>query len=123
MTVFAALALVLAAVGVYWVMAYSVAARTREIGVRVALGARPSNVFGMVVRHGLAAALAGLAIGLLGAAALGRLLTNLLHEVEPTDAATFIVVAVVLVGVVLAACLVPARRAVRIDPLEALRSE
>jgi predicted permease len=123
MTAFAVLALILAAVGVYGVMAYSVAARTREIGVRVALGARPANVFGMVVRHGFVTAVAGLAIGLLGAAGLGRLLVNLLYEVAPTDAATFVTVAVVLLGVVLAACLIPARRAVRIDPLEALRSE
>jgi len=123
MTAFAMLALILAAVGVYGVMAYSVAARTREIGVRVALGARPANVFGMVVRHGFVTAVAGLAIGLLGAAGLGRLLVNLLYEVAPTDTATFVTVAVVLLGVVLAACLIPARRAVRIDPLEALRSE
>ncbi|HEX6048925.1 MAG TPA: ABC transporter permease [Gemmatimonadaceae bacterium] len=123
MAAFAMLALVLAAVGVYGVMAYSVAARTREIGVRVALGARPGNVFGMIVRYGLATAATGLVIGLSGAAALGKLLTNLLYEVAPTDGATFVSVAVVLLAVVLAACLIPARRAVRVDPLEALRSE
>ena len=116
-------ALVLAAVGVYGVMAYSVAARTREIGVRVALGAQPSNVFGMIVRQGLGSAVAGLTIGLLGAAALGRVLTKLLYGVAPTDAPTFIGVAAVLLAVTLAACLVPAWRAVRVDPLEALRSE
>ena len=123
MAAFAVLALVLAAVGVYGVMAYSVAARTREIGVRVALGAQPSNVFGMVVRQGLGAAAAGLTLGLVGAAALGRVLARLLFGVSPTDAATFVGVAAMLVTVVLAACLLPARRAVRIDPLEALRSE
>lgn len=123
MAAFALLALILAAVGVYGVMAYSVAARTREIGVRVALGARPSNVFGMIVRQGLVAAVVGLTIGLLGAAALGRVLTRLLYGVTPTDAPTFIGVTAVLLAVTLAACLVPARRAVRVDPLEALRSE
>ena len=123
MTVFALLALALAAVGVYGVMAYSVAARTREIGVRVALGARPGDVFGMVVRQGLGAAAVGLMLGSIGAAALGRLLTTLLYGISSTDAATFAGVAAVLLAVVLAACLVPARRALRIDPLEALRSE
>ena len=123
MAAFAVLALVLAAVGVYGVMAYSVAARTSEIGVRVALGAQPGNVFGMIVRQGLGSAFAGLTIGLLGAAALGRVLTKLLYGVAPTDAPTFIGVAVVLLAVTLAACVVPAWRAVRVDPLEALRSE
>ena len=123
MGAFAVLALLLAAVGVYGVMAYSVAARTREIGVRVALGAQPRSVFGMVLRQGLGAAAVGLTVGLLGALALGRLLTSLLYGVTPTDATTFIAVAGGLLAVVLAACLVPARRAVRVDPLEALRSE
>jgi predicted lysophospholipase L1 biosynthesis ABC-type transport system permease subunit len=113
MAAFALLALVLAAVGVYGVMAYSVAARTREIGVRVALGAQPKNVFGMVVRQGIGAAAAGLTLGLLGAAALGKVLTSLLYGVKPNDAFTFVGVAGVLLAVVLAACLVPARRAVR----------
>jgi predicted permease len=123
MIAFAVLALALAAVGVYGVMAYSVAARTREIGVRVALGAQPRNVFGMVLRQGLGAAAVGLTLGLLGAAALGRLLTKLLYGVTPTDAVTFGAVAAVLLAVTLVACLIPARRAVRVDPLEALRSE
>ncbi len=123
MAAFAVLALILAAVGVYGGMAYSVAARTREIGVRVALGAQPRNVFGMVLRQGMGAAAAGLTLGLLGAAALGRVLTSLLYGVKPTDVLTFVGVAGVLLTVVLAACLVPARRAVRVDPLEALRSE
>ena len=123
MSVFAFVALLLAAVGVYGVMAYSVAARTREIGVRVALGARPTDVFAMVVRQGLGTAIVGLTLGLLGAAALGRVLTSLLYGVRPTDGVTFAGVAGVLLLVVLAACLVPARRAIRVDPLEALRSE
>jgi ABC-type antimicrobial peptide transport system permease subunit len=123
MSVFALLALTLAAVGVYGVMAYSVAARTREIGVRVALGARPSRVFSMVVRQGLKAAAIGLALGLAGALALGRVLTTLLYGVTSTDALTLVGVAIVLLLVVVVACLVPARRALRVDPLEALRSE
>jgi predicted permease len=123
MMAFALLALTLAAVGVYGVMAYSVAARTREIGVRVALGAQPRSVFAMVVRQGLTAAVAGLAIGLAGAVALGGVLTKLLYGVRATDAPTFGAVATVLLVVTLAACLVPARRALKVDPLEALRSE
>ncbi|HUQ82455.1 MAG TPA: ABC transporter permease [Gemmatimonadaceae bacterium] len=123
MMAFALLALTLAAVGVYGVMAYSVAARTREIGVRVALGAQPSSVFAMVVRQGLGAAVVGLAIGLAGAAALGKLLTKLLYGVGATDALTFVGVAGVLLAVTLGACLIPARRALRVNPLEALRSE
>jgi predicted permease len=123
MIAFALLALTLAAVGVYGVMAYSVAARTREIGVRVALGAQPRSVFAMVVRQGLAAAVAGLLIGLAGAAALGKVLTKLLYGVGVTDTPTYVAVASVLLAVTLVACLVPARRALKVDPLEALRSE
>jgi ABC-type antimicrobial peptide transport system permease subunit len=123
MSVFALLALTLAAVGVYGVMAYSVAARTREIGVRMALGAQPRNVFGMVVRQGLGPAAIGVALGLAGAWALGGVLTKLLFGVSPKDAPTFITVAAVLLAVTVLSCLVPARRAVRIDPFEALRTE
>ena len=123
MSAFAALALVLAAVGVYGVMAYSVASRTREIGVRVALGAQPSSVFAMVLRQGLGAAAVGLAVGLLGAYALGGLLTKLLYGVSPRDVVTFGLVSAALIAVTVAACLIPARRAVRVDPLQALRSE
>ena len=123
MTAFALLALTLAAVGVYGVMAYSVASRTREIGVRVALGAQPRNVFGMVVRQGLGPAAVGLTAGLAGSLALGGMLRNLLYGVEPTDPATFAMVTVVLLAVAITACLVPARRALRVDPLDALRSE
>jgi predicted permease len=123
MSAFAALALALAAVGVYGVMAYSVASRTREIGVRVALGAQPASVFAMVLRQGLGAALVGLAVGLAGAYALGGLLTKLLYGVSPRDVLTFGVVAGTLIAVTVAACLIPARRAVRVDPLHALRNE
>ena len=104
-------------------MAYSVASRTREIGVRVALGAQPASVFAMVLRQGLGAALVGLAVGLAGAYALGGLLTKLLYGVSPRDVLTFGVVAGTLIAVTVAACLIPARRAVRVDPLQALRSE
>jgi predicted permease len=123
MGVFALLALVLSAVGVYGVMAYSVASRTREIGVRVALGAQPRNVFGMVIRQGLGAAVVGLTLGIAGALALGGVLRKLLYGVTPTDPATFIAVTAILLAVAVAACLVPARRALRVDPLDALRSE
>ena len=123
MSVFAALALVLAVIGVYGVMAYSVASRTREIGVRMALGAQPRSVFGMVLRQGLGAAAVGLTVGLAGAFALGGLLTKLLYGVSPRDLLTFASVSGALIAVTLAACLIPARRAVRVDPLEALRSE
>jgi putative ABC transport system permease protein len=123
MAAFALLALALAAVGVYGVMAYSVASRTREIGVRVALGAQPRNVFGMVVRQGLGPAAVGLVLGLVGALALGGVLRKLLYGVAPTDPATFAAVTVVLLAVAVVACLVPARRALKVDPLDALRSE
>jgi predicted permease len=123
MSAFAVLALVLAAVGVYGVMAYSVAARTREIGVRVALGAQPASVFSMVLRQGLGAALVGLLVGLTGAYALGGLLTKLLYGVSPRDGLTFGLVSATLIAVTAVACLIPARRAVRVDPLQALRSE
>ena len=123
MAAFALLALVLAAVGVYGVMAYSVASRTREIGVRVALGAQPRNVFGMIVRQGLGPAGVGLAIGLAAAVALGGVLRKLLYGIAPTDPATFAAVTVTLLAVAIAACLIPARRALRVDPLDALRSE
>lgn len=120
---FAGIALVLASVGLYGITAYHVAARTREIGVRVALGAARGSVLGLVVRQGLKATVPGLVAGLIGAAFLSRLLGVLLYGVQPLDAITYVAVALLLLAVSLAALVVPARRALRIDPLVALRSE
>jgi len=120
---FAVLALVLAAVGVYGVLAYVVSQRTREIGVRVALGARRSDILRHVVSQGLVLTGAGLAIGLAGAAALANLVRTLLYQVSPRDAGTFLTTAVVLSVIAVVASLIPARRASSVDPLTALRSE
>jgi len=120
---FSALALVLAAVGLYGVVSYAVSRRTREIGIRVALGARGDDVVGMVVREGMAPAVVGVALGLGGALAGGRALDALLYGVEPNDPATVASVTALLLAVTLAATLLPARRAVRIPPSTALREE
>jgi putative ABC transport system permease protein len=120
---FAALALVLACMGIYGVMAYSVARRTSEIGVRMALGAQTGNVLGLVLGEGLRLAVAGAAIGLAGSFFAARLLSGMLFGVAPSDPFTFAGVAVVLVAVAMVACYLPARRATRVDPLVALRYE
>ncbi|HKA91462.1 MAG TPA: ABC transporter permease [Haliangiales bacterium] len=120
---FASVALLLAITGIYGVIAYSVARRTREIGVRVALGARPRAVVAMVVAQGAAMALVGVAIGLAAALALARLLAGALYGVRATDPVTFALVAVAVIGATLGACYVPARRAARVDPMVALRAE
>ena len=123
LSVFAALALVLAAVGIYGVISYSVAQRTREVGIRMALGAQTTDVLKLVVRDGLKLVTIGVAVGLIGAFALTRLMTTLLFGVTATDAITYGSVAFALVAVALAACYIPARRATKVDPLVALRFE
>ena len=123
LAIFAATALVMAAVGIYGVLAYTVSRRTQEIGIRMALGAQTRDVFRLVGREGFGLALAGIGIGLLGALALTRLMSSLLFGVSPTDLATFAAVPAVLAAVALLACYLPARRAARIDPTAALRSD
>ena len=121
--VFAVLALVLAAVGIYGVMSYAVAQRTPEIGVRLALGAGPRQIFGLIVGESLKLAAVGLAIGLAGSLAVGRALETMLFGVGKTDLVTFAVTGMLLAGVAFLASYLPARRAMRVDPIEALRIE
>jgi putative ABC transport system permease protein len=120
---FGAMALMLTAVGIYGVISYNVSQRTHEIGIRVALGARPGDVLKAVILEGLRLAFAGLLFGFLAALALTRLLENFLFEISRTDPLTFIAVPMVLMAVAMMACLVPTRRALRVDPLTALRYE
>jgi putative ABC transport system permease protein len=123
LTIFAAVALTLAVVGVYGVMSYSVAERTREIGIRVALGAQRRDVLGLIVKRGMALALGGALIGLGGAIAVTRLMTGLLYKVSATDPLTLSAVVGVLAAAALLACYLPARRAMKVDPMVALRTE
>jgi predicted lysophospholipase L1 biosynthesis ABC-type transport system permease subunit len=123
LTAFASVALALGAVGIYGVVAYAVAGRTREIGVRMALGARATDVLGMVLREGGTLVAVGVVIGIAGALAAGRLLAGFLFGVAPSDPAVFMAVPLLLGAVALGACLVPAMRAARVDPVVALRSD
>jgi putative ABC transport system permease protein len=120
---FAALALALATIGIYGVLAYSVAQRTREIGIRLALGARRNDVLRLVLSQGMLLAALGILLGLLGAFALTRLMAGMIYGVSSTDSVTFVAVAALLGVVAIAACCIPARRAMRVDPIVALRNE
>ena len=120
---FAGAALLLAAIGLYGVMGYAVSQRTREIGVRMALGARQRDVVSMVIGQGMRIVLIGLAVGMIGAVGLSRLLQGFLFEIKPSDPTTFVAVSFILLAVALFACWLPARRAARVDPMVALRME
>jgi putative ABC transport system permease protein len=121
--IFAAIALLLAAIGLYGVIAFGVADRTREIGVRVALGAKRRDVLLLVMQRGMLLTGIGLAIGLMAALALGRVVASLLYGVSPTDSLTLLAVALFLTAVAMLATYLPARRATRVDPMVALRIE
>jgi ABC-type antimicrobial peptide transport system permease subunit len=121
--IFAALALLLAVVGIYGLLAHAVARRTREIGIRVALGARPASVLRLVIGEGMRLVLAGFAIGTLASLALTWLMRSLLYGVKPADPMTFGAVAALLTAAGALACYLPARRAMKVDPLTALRVE
>jgi hypothetical protein len=122
-SVFGGLALVLAAVGIYGTKAYAVARRTREIGIRVALGAAPGAVLGMILRESLLMTLGGAALGLLLALGIGRAFSSMLYQVSPMDPVAFTLAPAVLISTALFACWLPARRAARVDPMVALRAE
>jgi ABC-type antimicrobial peptide transport system permease subunit len=118
---FALTALLLAGLGIYGVISYIVSERTHEIGIRLALGVERRSILQMVLRQGLGLALAGAAVGLVGAVVVSHLMTGLLYGVRPTDPLTFTGVALLLIAVALLACYVPARRATKVDPMIALR--
>jgi putative ABC transport system permease protein len=116
-------ALLLAALGIYGTISYLVNERTHEIGIRLALGATRTKILKMILRQGLELAIAGAALGLVGALIVSHLMAGLLYGVRPTDPLTFVGVAILLIGIALLACYLPARRAMRVDPMIALRDE
>jgi len=120
---FAMTALLLAALGIYGVISYGVSERTREIGIRLALGAEKQNILRLILRQGLALATAGAAIGLICALIVAHLMASVLYDIRPADPLTFAGVALVFVFVALVACYLPARRATKVDPMVALRCE
>jgi putative ABC transport system permease protein len=123
LAIFAGLALILASVGIYGVMSYSVTQRTQELGVRMALGAQRRDIFSLVLKQGIILALIGVAIGLAGAIGLSKALSSVLYGISATDPVTFISVAVIMIAVALIACFFPARKATKVDPLTAMRYE
>jgi len=123
LSIFAGIAFVLAIVGIYGVMSYAVTQRTHEIGIRMAIGAQPRDVFKMILGQGMLLTVIGMVAGLVGAFALTRLMATMLFSIKPTDPLTFAVVAVLLVAVALIACYIPGRRATKVDPVNSLRYE
>jgi putative ABC transport system permease protein len=123
LSIFAGIAFVLAIVGIYGVMSYAVTQRTHEIGIRMAIGAQPRDVFRMILGQGMLLTGAGMVIGLFGAYGLTRLMATMLFNIKPTDPATFAVVALLLTAVALLACYIPGRRATKVDPVDSLRYE